>query len=294
MATTASIRELRVLTDSIIKECGRLSQADTNLKEAQDSKESIVQSIGRAEAKYASLVQARDEESQNTVELSNLQRCGGILNGRLQELVKSTKAARGRRDAAREAALGAYYTRRGVELEALRATSSSNGCRGFELSGTTPAWGPQALLLLGEAGGVWRKVSDASIVAREVAEGAVQLMAGLTLDAEDEETPALLSSAGVLYAALGVGALASDAQKALATVKDLSEAVEGLCERCRKATPSLEGEGDSDETDEAGAPQEDADTTSALQTLLSILKVNLKSQQDILEGAIAALSTTNK
>jgi hypothetical protein len=127
------------------------------------------------------LLRAREEESQNTGELFGLQRSNSVLNGRLQEMIKATKLARGKRDSAREAALGAYYLRRGVEVEALRASASSAGCRNVEVSGVAPTWSPRALALLAEVGQAWRKVSDASTLCKDVAEGCVQLVAGLTV-----------------------------------------------------------------------------------------------------------------
>jgi len=320
MSTSTAVRELGMVASEIVDELQRYRGAEEKWRGAQALKESTLQQISQAEGEHAALLRAREEESQNTGELFGLQRSNSVLNGRLQEMIKATKLARGKRDSAREAALGAYYLRRGVEVEALRASASSAGCRNVEVSGVAPTWSPRALALLAEVGQAWRKVSDASTLCKDVAEGCVQLVAGLTVEGEGGEitgpgsehsslhtsaaaaaaaSPTLLApTAGVVYSTLGLPPLLVDARRSLSGVKDLLEIIEGLRRKtlggagAGASAEGGEGEGEREgEREEEGEEDlsDDPDVTAALLAAIATLKLNLEAQQAILSGAVEAI-----
>ena len=315
------IREAHRLTLAVESAHGRLARSEARLAEAKEGKAQALTAVAAAQRELEGASREREREARNDGELTLLQRSAAALNARLQECIRATKAGRGRRDGAREAALLAHYARRGVEAEAQRAYSSAQGQRAFELSGAAPVWGRAALELLGEATALWRRASDASVLARDVLEGAAQRAGsgGLTLEEQEAVGGAggaaaaaaaaavpHAPAASVLYGALGAPAVLADARRALSALAELQEALGGLEGRCEAAGGAAgaaaaggegagaegEGEGEEEEEEEGGAAGSaamDSDALHAVQAAARMIGHNARLQQLLLLGVVAAL-----
>ena len=283
-----------------------LSRAELN--KAQAAKAQALDAIACVEGELAAAAATRAAEAATGGELAVLQGAVGSLSVRLQDLARGVKAARARRDAAREGALCAHYLRRGLELEVTRAASGAVGCQAFELSGSAPVWGARAAGALERAAALWRRVSDAGAVARDVAEGALQVR-GLTAlgDGGGEggapegaagaqgggalaslRLAASAPAAGLLYGALGAPAVAADAKKALAELAKLNADVAEL--GARVAGAEAAGGAGAEGGDEDAGGEDDGEALEALRAALRALAQNVELQRCLLQGALEAVA----
>jgi hypothetical protein len=147
----------------------------------------LLERIAAAEAEHAAAERQRQYESANDAELVGLQRAVASATLKRQELIKQTKSARSDRDRAREESLSAYYSRIGAEFESALVTGSGQASRAFEQS---VPWTPDALRLLSDTEGVWRRASNQGIITRDLIEGTLAL-ANLQLKPEKQLTSSL-------------------------------------------------------------------------------------------------------
>ncbi len=216
-------------------------------------KASNVAALAAADAELAATKRAHAEEAANDAELSALQRGVAELTTKLAELIASTKRARPTRDRAREEALVAYYMRSGVDSEVVRAvaaaasaataaaaSSSRDGSSGDDGAGldaddgaiagvihsAAASWTAETLALLGEADALWRRVSSADAVVRDMVEAALSSR-GLTMNAGDKDAH-FAPSAALAYASLGARAAAADARRGLTDAGEMEKSCEAL------------------------------------------------------------------
>jgi hypothetical protein len=195
----------------------------------------------------------------------------------------------------------------------MRASSGAAGCRAFELAGEAPVWGGAALALLGEAGALWRRASDASLLARDVLEGAAQHAGGGGLTLEEGGSDAAAGGGGgaptapVLYSALGgAQAVLADARRALGALAELAEALGSLRSKCEAAGARGGGAGEGEEEGEeeeeeggegaggsggpgGGGAALDSDALRAVQGAVQVIAQHVALQQQLVLGAAQAL-----
>ncbi len=263
------LRETNRLAGEILRLHKAVSVAsDTSLKEAA-VKASNVAALAAADAELAATKRAHAEEAANDAELSALQRGVAELTTKLAELIASTKRARPARDRAREEALVAYYMRSGVDSEVVRAVAAARGAAAAAAAASAAAassaadgaggddgagldadddasfagvihsaaasWTAETLALLGEADALWRRVSSADAVVRDMVEAALSSR-GLTMMNAGDKDAHFAPPAALAYASLGARAAAADARRGLTDAGEMEKSCEALRAKVNKVT----------------------------------------------------------
>ena len=312
------LRETNLLSSQILSQHVRFSEAGVRLEKETVQRSSLLERIAAAEAEHAAAERQRQYESANDAELVGLQRAVASATLKRQELIKQTKSARSDRDRAREESLSAYYSRIGAEFESALVTGSGQASRAFEQS---VPWTPDALKLLSDTEGVWRRASNQGIITRDLIEGTLalanlqlkpekQLMSSLqqqqlldsallgneTSSSSSEASgisstatnagnafPAAPSSSGTagIFIYTGANTALSETTKALTLIHEILDACDVLKERVASLRSA------------SSAEVEDV-AVNAIERLVQLITQNASFQKTFLVSVESSLSSTSK
>ena len=312
------LRETNLLSSQILSQHVRFSEAGVRLEKETVQRSSLLERIAAAEAEHAAAERQRQYESANDAELVGLQRAVASATLKRQELIKQTKSARSDRDRAREESLSAYYSRIGAEFESALVTGSGQASRAFEQS---VPWTPDALKLLSDTEGVWRRASNQGIITRDLIEGTLalanlqlkpekQLMSSLqqqqlldsallgneTSSSSSEASgisstatnagnafPAAPSSSGTagIFIYTGANTALSETTKALTSIHEILDACDVLKERVASLRSA------------SSAEVEDV-AVNAIERLVQLITQNASLQKTVLVSVESSLSSTSK
>jgi hypothetical protein len=174
------LRDVTRLSTDIIGLHSRATAGQAKLAAETKTKAELLDKIAAAEEELAALEAQRKFDSENDTELISLQRAGGEMALRRQELIRETKHARLERDRARDDELRAYYERLGAALEVARVASyvgegaaDSRAASSLSLKADTSHWRPADAWLLKECDGLWKRVSEKGVITRDLVHAAL-------------------------------------------------------------------------------------------------------------------------